>query len=56
MTPIEMVIRTAISELRDTQIRVELLVLRIPTSERRNTLTEANIHMMEALEKLRSLL
>lgn len=55
MTEIERVIKTAIAELRDTQIRIELLILRIPTSDRRNQLTEANIAMEEALQKLRSL-
>jgi hypothetical protein len=55
MTEIERAIKTAIMELRDTQIRIELLILRIPTGERRNLLTEANIHMSEALQKLRRL-
>jgi hypothetical protein len=39
-------------ELVHWQTRIEDLVLRIPTSERRNLVTEANILMQEAVQKL----
>jgi hypothetical protein len=51
--PRDIDLKTIISDLKISQRGLELLINRTPTSESRNDLTEANIHLMEAIDVLK---
>ncbi len=42
-------------DLDDTQASLERLINRTPTSEDRNAMCDANIHVMAAIDKLKGL-
>jgi hypothetical protein len=51
--PRDIDLKTIISDIKVSQRALELLISRTPTSESRNDLTEANIHLMEAIDVLK---
>ena len=54
-TEIQGDIRRVIRMLASPQQEVDLAIMRTPTSEDRNALTEANIHLNEAIQILSKL-
>lgn len=47
-----MIVYSIIDRLKAEQAALERIILATPTSQRRNLLTEANIHLTETLNKI----